>query len=233
MAAGDDGSPGRAPTRAAVAIVLLLLAATAAAFAYTERQKLTRGLLTRPAATHFISPTCACETATAAVRFRLAEARTATVRIERENGRPVRTLASNEPFAAGTVRLEWDGRTESGELARDGHYRVAIDFAGEDARFVFPQRIVVDTVSPTAVLVRAVPNPVSAGEDVIVTYELSEPGRPILAVDGVDVLEGRRGKRGRLVWDAPPGTYELTIAALDLAGNVGPPSAPAVVVVQP
>jgi len=78
-----------------------------------------------------------------------------------------------------------------------------------------------------------VPNPVSAGEDVIVTYELSEPGRPILAVDGVDVLEGRRGKRGKLVWDAPPGTYELTIAALDLAGNVGPPSAPAVVVVQP
>ena len=173
MVAGDDGSRGRIPSRVAVAIVLLLLAATAAAFVYTERQKLTRGLVTRPTATHFFSPACACETATAAVSFRLADARTATVRVQRENGRTVRTLASREPFPAGTVRLEWDGRTESGEVAREGSYGVVIDFAG------------------------------------------------------------RRGKRGKLRWDAPPGTYELTIAALDLAGNVGPPSTPSVVVVQP
>jgi FlgD Ig-like domain len=233
MAAGAHRSPGRAPSRAAVAIVLILLAATAAAFVYTERQKLTRGLVTRPAATHFVSPTCACETATAAVSFRLSEPRTATVRIQRENGRTVRTLTSREPFAAGTVRLEWDGRAESGELVRDGRYRVAIDFAGEDSSFVFPQPIVVDTVSPTAVLVRAAPSPVPAGEAVIVTYQLSEPGRPLLAVDGVEVLQGRRGKQGKLTWAGPPGTHELTVAALDLAGNVGPPSAPAVVVVQP
>lgn len=233
MVAGDDGSRGRIPSRVAVAIVLLLLAATAAAFVYTERQKLTRGLVTRPTATHFFSPACACETATAAVSFRLAEARTATVRVQRENGRTVRTLASREPFPAGTVRLEWDGRTESGEVARDGSYRVAIDFAGEDTPFVFPQGMVVDTVAPTATLVRAVPSPASAGEAVIVTYALSEAGRPILSADGAEVLQGRRGKRGKLRWDAPPGTYELTIAALDLAGNVGPPSTPSVVVVQP
>ena len=232
MSSGDDGPSARTPSRAALVIVLALLAGTVAAFAYTERQKLAGGLVTEPRATHFFSPACACETATAAVSFRLARTETLTVRIERPNGRLVRTLASREPFAAGTVRLEWDGRTESGEIARDGRYRVVIDFAGEDAQFVFPQRIVLDTVPPTATLVRAVPSPVSAGE-VIVTYSLSEAGRPLLAVDGVEVLEGRRGKRGKLRWDAPPGTYELTIAGLDLAGNVGPPSAPAVVVVQP
>lgn len=240
MVTGNDGSPGRTPSRAAVAIVLVLLAATAVAFAYTERQKLTRGLISKTRATHFFSPTCACETDSAAVSFRLAEPRTATVRIEEESGRPVRTLASRQRFAAGSVPLEWDGRTDSGEVAGDGRYRIAIHIAGEETPFVFPQRIVLDTVEPTAALVRAVPSEVSAGEAVIVTYELSEAGRPLLAVDGVEVLEGRRGKRGKLEWDgmlgaaaAAPGTYELTITAVDLAGNVGSPSAPAVVVVRP
>lgn len=233
MLSGSDGSAGRTSRRAAVAIALILLAATAAAFAYTERQKLARGTISKPKTTHFFSPVCECEKATATVGFRLAKPETVTVRILTGSGRSVRTLVRRRRLEPGTIRFEWDGRTDAGRLAPDGRYRVVIHTGKEDTTLVFPQRIVLDTVAPVASIERVSPSSASPGEQVVVTYELSEAGQPILYVDGVEAALGERGRRGKIEWDgsvdgaaAEPGPHELSIAGRDLAGNVGPRSAP-------
>jgi hypothetical protein len=228
-----------ASRRAAIAIALILLAATAAAFVYTEHKKLGQGPISQSRITRSFSPVCNCVRERAVIAFRLAEPQAATVRVVRENGSRVRTLAVRERFARGVVELTWDGRTDDGELAPDGRYRVTVRLGGDDT-LVFPQRITLDTVAPTAELRRVSPTSVSSGEPVAVTYRLSEAGRAILYVDGTKVRTAPRRRRGQIEWaglvggvEAQPGSYELTVAARDLAGNVGTPSAPETVVILP
>lgn len=240
MPAGTDRLGRHASRRAAVVIALLLLAATAAAFAYTERQKLGRGTVSKPRATHYLSPGCDCPKATAFISFRLASPQTITVRIVRESGRLVRTLVERERHGAGTVRLEWDGRGRSGDIVSDGRYLVAVHTGNEDTTVVFPQAIVVDTEPPSATITRVRPSSAPAGEPMVVTYELSEPGRAILYVDGVQVDVGDRGRKGKIEWDgtidgapAEPGGHEITLVGLDLAENASPRAGPVAVEILP
>ena len=228
-----------ASRRVAIAIVLLLLAATAAAFVYTEQKKLGKGPISKPRVTRYFSPVCNCDSEQAEIAFRLADPRTVTVRVVRENGRRVRTLAARERFGTGVAELAWDGRTDDGELAPDGRYRVTVRLGGGDT-LVFPQRIILDTVAPEAELRRVSPSLVSVGEPVVVTYSLSEAGSAILYVDGTEVGTAPRRRHGKIEWDGlvggagvEPGSYELTVAARDLAGNVGSPSAPRTVLILP
>jgi FlgD Ig-like domain len=235
----ERGAPQR--TRSlAIAVVLVLLAATAAAFAYTERQKLERGTVSRPRATHYFSPGCDCEKPTATVAFRLSKRETVTVRVVDEAGREVTTLADRERFPAGTVRLDWDGTAESGEVVPDGSYTVELRTAARDATLVFPQAVIVDTVPPRAKIRGVRPATASAGQPVVVGYWLNEIGRAVLSVDGVEVAVGERHRIGRVRWDgmldgtpAGPGTYELTVVGVDLAGNASLPTGPVEVVIQP
>ena len=105
-----------ASRRIAIAIVLFLLAATAAAFVYTEQKKLGKGPISKPRVTRYFSPVCNCDSEQAEIAFRLADPRAVTVRVVRENGRRVRTLAARERFGTGVAELAWDGRTDDGEL---------------------------------------------------------------------------------------------------------------------
>lgn len=228
-----------ASRRAAIAIVLVLLAATAAAFVYTEQKKLGKGPISKPRVTRYFSPVCNCDSEQAEISFRLASPRNVTVRVVRENGHRVRTLAAREPFAKGVAELEWDGRTDDGELAPDGRYRVTVRLGGGDT-LVFPQRVILDTRAPAAELKRVSATSVAPGEPVVVTYGLSEAGSAILYVDGTEVGTAPRRRHGKIEWDglvgglqAEPGSYELTVAARDLAGNVGVPSEPQTVVILP
>ena len=228
-----------ASRRAAIAIVLVLLAATAAAFVYTEQKKLGKGPISKPRVTRYFSPVCNCDSEQAEISFRLASPRNVTVRVVRENGHRVRTLAAREPFAKGVAELEWDGRTDDGELAPDGRYRVTVRLGGGDT-LVFPQRVILDTRAPAAELKRVSATSVAPGEPVVVTYGLSEAGSAILYVDGTRWVRRRGAGTGRssgtassAVWQAEPGSYELTVAARDLAGNVGVPSEPQTVVILP
>ena len=226
-----------ASRRIAIAIALILLAATAAAFVFTERTKRGKGPISKPRATRYFSPVCNCDSDQAEIAFRLADPRAVTVRVVRENGHRVRTLAAREPFGKGVVELPWDGRTDDGELAPDGRYRVTVRLGGGDT-LVFPQRIILDTVAPKAELKRVSPNSVTLGEPVVVTYQLSEAGSAILYVDGTEVGTAPRRRHGKIEWDGlvggvgvEPGSYGLTVAARDLAGNVGPQSEPQTVVI--
>ena len=60
--------------RAATVLVVLLLTATAGAFAYTERLKLEAGPILRPRVDELLSPVCECEHSLAQIGFRLREA---------------------------------------------------------------------------------------------------------------------------------------------------------------
>jgi hypothetical protein len=63
------------------------------------------------------------------ISFHLAESSDATLRIYTVDGRLVRTLGAGR-FAAGTHRLQWDGRTVAGERAAAGVYLYRIDAKG-------------------------------------------------------------------------------------------------------
>ena len=148
------------------------------------------------------------------------------MRVVRENGHRVRTLAAREPFAKGVAELASDRRTDDGELAPDGRYRVTVRLGGGDT-LVFPQRVILDTVAPKAELKRVSANSVTPGEPVVVTYGLSEAGSAILYVDGTEAGLGaaapaREDRVGRSVAGCRRrGELRLTVVARDVAGNAG------------
>ncbi len=56
----------------------------------------------------------------------------------------VRTLDSDvELVAREPVTYVWDGRTDSGDFARDGRYRLRVDLPGADRSMIWPRRFTV------------------------------------------------------------------------------------------
>jgi FlgD Ig-like domain len=218
------------------AVVLLLLAGTAVAFATTERQKLEKTPFAVLRVDEILSPVCRCPTSGATIVLRFRRTHVLTVQILDANGRVVRMLADEETVHEGAVRVRWNGRDESGRTVADGTY---------DPRFVLdsgrtfdpPNPIRVDSVAPTASLAGYSPRVVErrTRSPVHVRYRVSEPAHPILYVNGRRKIVGY-GKAlvGKFDWFARrangrrlrPGRYRLQLAAVDLAGNVGPRSRP-------
>ena len=97
-----------------------LLVATAAAFAVTERLKLTKspifGTVVYPK-TGF-SPTCGCAKGKATVRIKLRRADDVTVGILDSHNAPVRTLVDGVQASRGANVFRWDGRTDGNALAK-------------------------------------------------------------------------------------------------------------------
>ena len=71
----------------------------------------------------------------------------ASVRIVGRDLAPVRTLADGARLEAGQeVSLSWDGRTDSGERAPPGRYRLRVLLPESERDVVFPRRI--DLLAP-------------------------------------------------------------------------------------
>ncbi len=77
---------------APIALVLALLAATAAAFALTESLKLEKSPITGTKVSKTFSPICKCPTRAARIAFRLRTANRLTTVIVDSGGKVVRTL---------------------------------------------------------------------------------------------------------------------------------------------
>src|SRR2546428_12272619 len=97
--AGDGTDGGRRIARAVgrsapAALVAALLVATAAAFAYTERLKLTPSPILRTRVDALFSPVCECGTESARIEFRLRRHDRITVTILDKSGHVVRTVVS-------------------------------------------------------------------------------------------------------------------------------------------
>jgi hypothetical protein len=217
------------------ATLVALLVATAAAFAITERLKLTRSAIYGTKVSTTFSPKCGCTRRFANVRILLRRADTLDVEVDDAHGHEVALLAGGAAHRRGEAKFRWTGLTDGGRLAPDGVYRVRIHLDRQHQTLILPNRIRLDTTPPKVDDVTQNREAFSPDGDkqadyVRFTYVLSKPARVILYLGGRRILKThfypQRGKvsfygiaHQRLL---RPGHYTLEIGALDLAGNITP-----------
>lgn len=218
------------------ATLVALLVATAAAFAITERLKLTKSaLMPGTKVSKAFSPTCGCARGHANIRVVLRRADTVDVTVIDSHRREVTTLASGQALPRGEAKFRWDGKTLAGERAPDGAYKVKIHLAQQHQTFVLPNQILLDTTVPMVEDARAVPQTFSPDGDhqadhTQLRWIFSKPAHAAFYVHGRRFLYTlKHTQRGGTTWDGtvgartlPPGTYTIEVGAVDLAGNRTP-----------
>lgn len=234
------------PRLASALLVIGLLVATAAAFAVTERLKLVRSpILDTRLDRRVFSPVCGCESATVELGFRLREADRLTVTVVDPDGRTVSSLIDEERRPAGPVTVRWDGRGDDGSVVPEGTYKPRVHLAGQRRTIELPNPMRVDTTPPDVLELEAQPLRFSPDGDgrrdkVAVRYSLSEEARAELYVGGeLRVTHRRRVLAGKVDWHGlagarglPRGQYELSLVAVDGAGNRSDPAAPVAVTIR-
>ncbi len=228
-------NPGAVARYAPAALVAALLVATAAAFAYTERLKLTPSpILGTRVDRKVFSPVCRCETDTATISFRLRQRDRLTVELVDRRGAGVRTLVRDRLTPRGRVTFYWDGRDDAGRVVPEGSYRPRVHLAGERRTILMPNPIRVDVTPPLVQLLSLEPRVFSPDGDgradrVVARYRVDEPSYVSLYVDGEQRVRKRgQQKSGRIEWygllDGQPeaaGVYRVSLGARDVAGNLG------------
>jgi FlgD Ig-like domain len=211
-------------------VLVGLLVATAAAFAITERLKLTKSPITGTRIVRgFVSPR-AHTTAAVNVRFRRGDI--STVTIEDSHGNDVDTLAYRASVPRGRRTFTWNGLMDDGLPALDGTYRMEIHLANQHRTILLPNPIVLDTKPPAVLDAGAVRGAFSPDGDhqfdtVTIHYRLSEDAHVLVFLDGNRIIRGRSSKQtNKVSWNGkvdrrllPQGTYTLVVSAVDLAGN--------------
>jgi hypothetical protein len=220
---------------APVALVAALLVATALAFVYTEKLKLTLSPILGPRIDKVLSPVCDCDKDTATISFRLRNGDRITVDVIDKSGDSVRTLVRNDPTPRGRVTLHWDGRDRSGNVVPEGSYKPRVHLVGQHRTIVMPNPMRVDVTPPRIRLVSLAPRVISPDGDgrkerIIARYVIDEPAQALLYVNGVQ-RAAKRGQqqKGRIEWygrvdgkSLPPGVYRISLGSRDVAGNLGP-----------
>ena len=215
-----------------LAIVLVVLGATAAAFAVTERLKLERSPVTGTRVDRVFSPVCECARAVAVISIVLRRRETVTLDILDRDGRSIRTIVRKRPEPAGRVSYTWDGRDNLERVVPEGIYRPRVQLERNGRTIVLPNPMRVDTTAPAISLVRVFPRVFSPDSDgvrdrVTASYRVDERARAVMLVDGRQRVQSKfRQLEGRLVWFGrvngrvvPPGSYEIRLRAVDRAGN--------------
>ena len=213
-------------------VVLALLGATAAAFAVTERLKLERSPVTGTRVDKVFSPVCECARDVAVVSFVLRRPETVTVDMLDSTGESVRTLVRKRRETKGRVSYTWDGLDNRDRIVEEGIYRPRVELERHGRTIVLPNPIRVDMTAPVIRLLRVYPRVFSPdgdgwGDRVTAEWATDERARAMMLVDGRRrVITRFRRTQGKLVWfglvdgDAVrPGTYEIRLRAVDLAGN--------------
>jgi hypothetical protein len=211
-----------------------LLIATAAAFAITERLKLTKSAVFGTHVSTRLSPTCGCARGKATIFFKVRRRDHITVTVVNAHKDEV-ALLSDATVKAGPVRLRWDGHTETGARAPDGIYYARIHLRGGHQTITLPNAIQLDTKPPLILSVEKNRTQFSPDGDhqadfVRLNYRLSKPAHVLLFLNGSRVLETHQHPAaGTLSWygkahgtTLPAGFYTLEVGALDQAGNSTP-----------
>jgi FlgD Ig-like domain len=206
-------------------IVAGLLAATATAFAVTERLKLEDSPVIRTTFAGRFSPKLVDER----IGFRLRREEDISLDISDSKGTIVKHGVGSGVFGQAYHQFAWDGRDDSGQIVPDGTYHVELTLRDEDRTIEFPRPVVVDSTPPTIqdVTIRHrlfSPDGDRRADQINVHYTFSEPAYAILYVDGKRVARSYRKKPvGTIQWygrGKRPGDYRLALAAQDLAGNI-------------
>jgi len=118
------------------AVVLALLAATAAAFAITESAKLTKSPIAGTEVTPLFSPAAAADDKQIAhVKFRLRTRERLTVWMQNSDGRRIATLLAPRNAPAGSkFDLIWDGFSGGGVVDPDGDYQPVVSSSAPTGR---------------------------------------------------------------------------------------------------
>jgi hypothetical protein len=220
-----------------LALLVALLAATAAAFALTERAKLELSPIygTQPA--QVFSPDSKVPAKKLAhIRFHVRRAENIDVWIQDSHGKRIDDVLTHRAVRPRQlVQVVWDAFTPAGIGVPDGAYRAVVKLERSHRTIVLPSDIDVDTTPPRIVAHPKTKYPIVSPDgdghaDVFrVPYVLTEPAHAILFLRGKQVVftNGQKEK-GTLVWNGkapgssrslPPGRYVLKIAARDRAGN--------------
>jgi hypothetical protein len=210
-------------------LVLLILAATAAAFVVTEDLKLEPDPIATPQIDRTFSPVCNCDQQAARIAFRLKEPDTLTLTIADPAGKVIRTLLTDAKFNPGRHQFGWDGRDDSGRVVPEGRYRPRVRLEKLGREIVFPGGIRVDKTRPTIRATRVSrrqlsPDGDNRGDAITIRYRASEPSSVQLLVNGKRQVRTRIRPDGAIRW-APkqlrPGLERLQLVAVDRAGNRG------------
>jgi hypothetical protein len=210
-------------SRAAPILLALLIAASGVSFLRAEQLKLQHSALQHPKVKQAFSPACPGQPrcrSKAVLEFTLGKAQPVALRIVDADGNTVRALTDGEiQTPKGKVRTTWDGRDDHGELAPDGRYRLAVTLGGDDRTITIPAPINLDTVAPTVAITRVDRTP----QRVVIHFLPSEQARTFRQVrlDGkvIDERPTRHGFSKFSLHDRDPGTYILSVLAVDHAGN--------------
>ena len=231
------------------AVVLALLAATAAAFVVTEGAKLEKSPIAGTSVDQLFSPLGADpETASAHIRFRLRTRERLAVWIEDSEGRRVAELLSNRNAPRGSkFDLVWSGFSPGGVVFPDGVYRPVVKLERSHRTLVLPNPIRLDT-KPPVITLRKTPHAIISpdgdhhNDSFRVAYRVDKPAHGILSVRGQRV-EFTLGQKltGELVWNGKlgkpskpvrAGMFVLRASAQDRAGNLSKPYVFAIVQVR-
>lgn len=223
--------------------LLGLLVATAAAFAITEHLKLIKSPIfgtevsnRKGVPTKLFSPVCHCANDRARLTIRLRHHDYVTVTIVDAESQNVATIASDESVGARAPQhFVWDGRTADGTLAPDGVYHPWVHLSRGRHTFRFTNNIILDT-TPPKVLSARVGNPTlfaGRGRTVAIPYSFSGPAHAVVYLGRRRIIVSKKiAPQDKVKWAGtvhgrplPAGTYVLSVAAQDIAGNETPASA--------
>jgi hypothetical protein len=196
-------------------LVLLLLAATATAFAVTQRLKLEPSPISQTHVDKVFSPVCNCATEVAHIDFSIRRADDLRIVVRTPGGPQV---IANHEFPKGMVHVTWDGHGPSGDVVPDGTYFAVVRLRHAQRTIDLPNPIRVDTVKPTIALVSV------SGDDgkTLFRYRTSEQAHALLFVNGERRIRtystrkhGKFEYLGRLT-----AKTRLVLRARDVAGNL-------------
>lgn len=213
--------------------LLGLLVATAAAFAITEHLKQIKSPIAGTRVSKVLSPTCHCATDKANVRVRLRYRDHVTVTIVNASGDTVATLATDELLQRNKPHgFRWDGRTDAGAIAPDGTYHPEVHLAHARHTYLLPNSILLDTQIPKVLSASRGKAVLLAGpgRSVAIAYAFNEAAHAVLYLGHRRLVVGRPTRTtGKVKWGGAidgnavsEGTYILSVAARDLAGNETP-----------
>ena len=216
-------------------VLLGLLVATAAAFAITERLKLEQSPVYGTQISQYLSSTCGCARGRAKILIKLRRRDVVTLTIRDARRGLVDTLIAGSAEPRGVNLFYWNGRTDSAGHARDGTYYVEVHLARQHRTLLLPNRILLDTVSPevdsaTSERPAFSPDGDRQADAVTIRYTLSEPAFALVYFRGRRIVRTRFHRpSGSFTWAGmlgskrlPPGSYVLSVGAVDLAGNTTP-----------
>jgi hypothetical protein len=133
----------RVEARAAALVFALLVLATIAAFAWSQRLKrdplvLDRVTFGTPVSRNF-TPNGDCRFDKERIRFRVTQSDDATVQVVKPGGKVVVTLARDEFLKRyHFFTYYWDGRQRGGGTAPPGRYKLRVKLLGQERVLVVP-----------------------------------------------------------------------------------------------